>query len=111
MTTATHTEPEQTFWIQYQVEAPTPDQIVAIATTTPWLGPTAAMFMIQAATRCAAGTFYDQQTIGDLAQQLGLGNMHGKLHKTLRRLERFGVISRDPDNNIIIDRWPSHQAS
>jgi len=109
MTTTAQTETEQHIRIQYQVDAPTPEQIVAIATITPWIGPTATMFMIQAAARCAAGTFYEQTTITELAQGLGLTNMHGKFVKTLQRLERFGVIERDGDANIIIDRWPSHQ--
>lgn len=108
-TTATQTDQEQIIWIQYQVDAPTLEQIVAMETLTPRLGPSATMFMIRCAVRCAAGTFYEQVTLTELAAGLGLGNMHAKLHKTLRRLEMFRVITRDPQGSIIIDRWPSHQ--
>jgi len=108
MATHTITETEQTIWIQYRVDKPSLEQIVAISTITPWLGAVATMFMIQAATRCATGVFYEQTTIAELGQRLGLANMHSKMRKTLQRLERFGCIERDPDGTIIIDRWPQH---
>jgi hypothetical protein len=108
MPTHTNIAQEKIVGIQYRVDKPTLEQIVAISTITFRLGAVATMFMIQAATRCAGGVFYEQTTIAELAQQLGLSNMHSKMNKTLQRLERFGCIEREPDGSIIIDRWPSY---
>src|SRR6056297_2700552 len=101
MTTTREITHDQIVQIQYHVDKPTPDQIVSIATISPVLGPTATMFLIQAATRCASGVFYEQVTIGELADWLGVAGVPGKLFKTLRRLDRFGIATVN-GNSIII---------
>jgi len=110
MPTTTNTGTDKLIAIQYQVEAPTLEQIVALETLTPRLGPTATMFLIRAAVRCANGSFYEQHTAGELAKSLGLGQLLSTLYKQIRRLERFHIITWD-DSTIVIDRWPSHTPS
>lgn len=105
--TVTHTTADQLITIQYEVDKPTLEQIVALETITPWIGPTGTMFMIRAAVRCAGGAFYEHHTMAELAEALGISGISGQMLKTLRRLERFSVISFD-GTNVVIDRWPRH---
>ena len=105
MTTTTNTA-DTTISIQYKVEAPTPDQIIALEALTPKLGPTATIFIIRAAVRCAGGTFYEQFDPDELAGTLGLGSLKSTLYKTIRRLELFRIVHRDSTGCLIIDRWP-----
>lgn len=109
MTTMREITKHQIVQIQYQVDKPTPAQIIEISTLSPIIGPTATMFLIQAATRCASGVFYEQVTIGELADWLGVAGVPGKLLKTLGRLDRFGIATVD-DRNIIIDTWPTRRS-
>lgn len=91
--------------IRYAIEPPTAEQVMQLAEATRVLGPTATMFLIQAARRFHySGNWVEDIPLAQVAEELGMLSI-GKVHKTLRRLDRFGAINLEGDTTIEISRW------